>query len=150
MLLFPFYFSIDGIYAGQFKDYKLKPTINNIALSKIPVKNKNKFSFLIKITILVGLIIFSGTVFVLLNKDNKNPTYKKHELKKTTKMNELKLESFFQEIDSLFETLPEKLSETIKKKEGNSKSLTTKKEPVLIQVPVVVRKQVVIKDTIIN
>lgn len=144
LLLFPFYFSIDGIYASQFKDYRVNPSVSGIEFSNVSVIDNKKYNYFNKIAALTVFIL--GSLIYFLNSKNNNQTYKTKELKELIKINDLDLTNILKEVDSLFYI--KGIEEN--KKSGKSEIANHKNKQVLIKVPVVVRKQIIIKDTIVE
>lgn len=161
-LLFPFYFSIDRLYAQKLKDYTLAPfnaIPNGIITNSTPI-NKLSKSILLKkgiIIFTISSLLIGSTAFYFNSKNEAIKVYTPKEIQKTKPVIHLNLDSTIIEIDSSFNDY--RKTEEIEKNEAleqestsikltNPKKKVKVKKPVTIKVPVIIHKQIIIKDTI--
>lgn len=166
-LFFPFLFSIDRLYAQKLKNYKLTPVSNtSFNFSKLEINHTqslwNRSSIFIASSsiVLVGGII----VFFILKNQKSDAVYTPVKTNKVLDTGKnIDLQKAYSDIDSLLlqaekqeeslntenyvEQHKSKKKDTTKERIKNIPSVT-KKPPVKVKVPVVVHKQIVIKDTI--
>lgn len=140
-ILFPFYFSLDRLYANKFNNYKIRPTLSLTKLNNKQIYIKTNF---VKKNIVILMSIVSLSVITTVYYTSKKPikVYNKKTMESSIQNNNLNLESYINELDNLFSKQ--------KNIEINQQTLKSNKKPVVINVPVVVRKKVIIKDTIVK
>ncbi len=158
--LFPFLFSIDGLYAQKLKDYKLAPVSNsslNFPKARINhTQNLWNTSSIFLATATTVFVVGSIALFVYKNK-KKDTVYTPLKTNDILDAGEsIDLQKAYSDIDKLLQ--PKEQEETqgnkvpqekyIPSKTVQTNPTVTSKPPVKVKVPVVIHKQIVIKDTI--
>ncbi|MCT4581865.1 MAG: RNA polymerase sigma factor [Flavobacteriales bacterium] len=147
ILLFPFYFSIDRLYANQLKNYSLPTSISRSELSTASTIKSFSYS---KLKIAVAILTISTLLITLLYHQSKKTTeqYEAIKILPLEKGQKLQIENHLIEIDSLFALIEKMNSATTTNEQIKNKEELF--ETVTVKVPVIVRKRVIVNDTIVK
>jgi len=147
-LLFPFLFSIDGLYAQKLKDYKITPVKSPTFLEKAVASHHHlgtPILYTAKAKIILGTAVaFLVGTAIFVFKTPKEKKYIPKAMQQTFNVQEMP------SAEGSVSALEEIINSQEKTEQADKIALENKKTPktVKIKVPVVVHKQVIIKDTI--